>query len=521
MAKTPKHTICAARPQPPREDPELFGSVFAFDCSSVSTAAAAVREFQTARAAHGSLLLYNTYSMPASELAVCAAAGKKLFEYVKVEIDITGAPEPREVSLIAAIADAVVLCATAKSSAALFSIFECARNASRIPANTILKISLSTSAKPVEIEGLAAAASRAGAKHMVLTCGKLSKNAEAACANAAEKYDLTVELASPAATRAWRGRAARENEAKELLLDIPFCKAGGETIPLGAVFQLSFKCNQNCIFCTGENTLPAAPRDFILATLRRVLDDGTQRVVFTGGEPTLDPALPKYIAMCRAARVPEISVFTNGMAFASMAYTRKLREAGMDTVLVSLHSARPDVSDAITRSPGGFEKTVKGISNLTACGVPVVINYVVCARSYRETPSFIGFVRERFAGTAVNLSFIAPVLDSSARKSVVPKISAAAPYIMRALDEAYRLGVTAAGLEPHLGIPPCALGADPRYFPFLFPFSEPLSGFVKSDACADCRCGSACPGVRKNYAALHGLDELKPVAENPTGKKPV
>jgi len=233
--------------------------------------------------------------------------------------------------------------------------------------------------------------------------------------------------------------------------------------------------------------------------------------VFTGGEPTIDRNLPEYLRICAAAGVPEISVYTNGMALSSLAYTRRLADAGANLFLISLHSRHAGTSDAITRTPGGFDKTVRGISNAISTGALVVLNYVINTMNFRETPAFVSFAADRFPGAVINFSYVAPILDAAADMSVVPKFRDAAPHIIKALDEAARLGADATGLEPHRGIPPCALNADERYFPFLPPLTELFTGFIKPAACKRCRLDSSCPGVRKNYAALHGLDELRPL----------
>jgi MoaA/NifB/PqqE/SkfB family radical SAM enzyme len=359
----------------------------------------------------------------------------------------------------------------------------------------------------------------AGAAYIVAEVSRGARAGEKAkimksCEEIARGRDVSVELRIGDTTEMFRSSPLRAREARELLLDVPYCHAGGRKIALGAVFQLGFACSQDCIFCTSDRMLPEVSCGEILATLDDVVGQGIQHVVFTGGEPTLNRSLGKFISRCRDSGVTEISLYTNGMALASKQYAKKTVDAGMTFALVSLHSASPKTADAITRCRGGYERTVAGIDNLLQLGTMTAVNYVVNAVNFKETPDFVRFMKRRFTGAALNFSYVAPVMKASATTGIVPKFTEAAPYLKEALEICDEYGIDAAGLEPHWGIPPCALDGDARYFPLLAPLGEKLSGFVKAAACAKCRANSACPGVRKFYGELYGLDELKPLKKD-------
>lgn len=356
----------------------------------------------------------------------------------------------------------------------------------------------------------------AGARYIVIetTRGAFSlssRDLRNDCAKLAAQHDVSIELRLADGCYTCQGQTWKLREAESMLLDIPSARIHGRTLPLGAVFQIGFNCNQNCVFCSADKSLPYVPENRIQHALDKVFRLCVPRVVFSGGEPTLYSGLSSCIAKCEQAGISEISIYTNGMAAASKQYAASLARAGLNLALVSLHSHVSATSDRITRSPGGFRKTTKGIENFLNESVLTIINHVINEINYRHTPAFVSFVKREFPGAFLNFSYVAPFQDAVARPGIVPRFRDAAPYLVKALDECDRLGVVASGLEPHWGIPPCIINADPRHFPFLAPLSRSFSEFTKADACSQCGLERSCYGVRRNYAELHGLGDLSPI----------
>ncbi len=82
--------------------------------------------------------------------------------------------------------------------------------------------------------------------------------------------------------------------------------------------RLNTRCNARCAFCSSHGVLPDLVPDAAAAArrLREAREAGAAGVAFTGGEPTLEPALPELIAQARALGYPTIELQTNGMLFA-------------------------------------------------------------------------------------------------------------------------------------------------------------------------------------------------------------
>ena len=122
-----------------------------------------------------------------------------------------------------------------------------------------------------------------------------------------------------------------------------------------SLIRINGHCNMSCAFCFVDRTVPDFPAEEIVADIERLASRNLTHLVLSGGEPTLHPALPRFIARARELGFRTIEVQTNGVKTADMDYARSLVDAGLNKVTCSLHSADPAHSDKITRLPGLLE----------------------------------------------------------------------------------------------------------------------------------------------------------------------
>jgi radical SAM protein with 4Fe4S-binding SPASM domain len=100
-------------------------------------------------------------------------------------------------------------------------------------------------------------------------------------------------------------------------------------------------------------------------------------VSFTGGECTLRPELPEFIARARE-REMRVNIITNGVACSSADYVKQLTDAGLTSAQVSLSGPSAEIHDRLAQKPGAFEKAVQGIKNLRDAGLHVHTNTTIC-----------------------------------------------------------------------------------------------------------------------------------------------
>lgn len=283
-------------------------------------------------------------------------------------------------------------------------------------------------------------------------------------------------------------------------------------------FRLTHKCNQNCLFCAAGRTRKEPPAETIKACLKETLKTGVHRICFEGGEPTLFPELPELVYAAKCAGVREITLMTNGVRSADLSFAGHLCAAGVNRVFVSLHAHEAALSDAITRTPGTFDRTVSGIHNFLASGAPTYLIFVMLSKNIEILPRYLKFVRREFGRIPVLLSMVTPYFAPSLEAALIPRYTDLAPVLKRAAAAAARLDIPLSAMEEQHRPPDCVLREVRFLIRNLFApleIRETAEGFVKPARCARCATNTLCPGVREFYARAHGLSEIIPLgAEN-------
>ena len=144
--------------------------------------------------------------------------------------------------------------------------------------------------------------------------------------------------------------------------------------------SLTARCNLACPYCRPENRDPPTllTHEQRLKLVGAAARLGCRRLRLTGGEPLLAPGLVPLIQAVKAQRLmEEVAVTSNGVLL-DRPMARRLRQAGLDRITVSLDGAD---SRAVRRMGGGngFAQVVAAVGHAQAVGLPVKINTVVMA----------------------------------------------------------------------------------------------------------------------------------------------
>ena len=152
----------------------------------------------------------------------------------------------------------------------------------------------------------------------------------------------------------------------------------------------AWHCNQKCLHCYAAGQplsdtpeLTTAQWKEILAKLRAA---NVPQVTFTGGEPTLRADL---VELVEVAQWFVTRLNTNGRLL-TPELCRRLYEASLDSVQVTLYSHDPAIHNALVGAEG-FDDTVTGIRNAVAAGLSVSVNTPLCSLNtdYAATVRFV------------------------------------------------------------------------------------------------------------------------------------
>lgn len=285
------------------------------------------------------------------------------------------------------------------------------------------------------------------------------------------------------------------------------------------VIRLLEPCNAKCDFCACIGVMEDAAHDarLVRRQLEQGVADGYRHVSFTGGEPTLLPQLPEYVALAKELGMTRVNLQTNGVKLKDPALAKALGEAGLDQILLSLHSHRAEVHDAVLKLEGAFDAAVEGIDHCIAAGIRVRLNFVIHRDNLADVHDYLVFIYRRFdrkltrswhGHLGVTLSFVSPIGWTLEHLEIVPSITEAAPVLAKALEAAEALG-----LDVHVpglcGLPLCTM---PGYEPFFQEFRG--AGVPELDtrtyvaACEGCDYRDRCSGYWTKYLEIHGDHEL-------------
>lgn len=142
--------------------------------------------------------------------------------------------------------------------------------------------------------------------------------------------------------------------------------------------ELTARCNERCVHCyasSGPERTEALDRPTAEAVVREAAELGFAALQLTGGEALLCGFLVDLVRQARAAGIPTVEVYTNGVLLDAARYAA-LRVAGA-AFAFSLYAADPAVHDRITGLPGSHRRTVAAIERAAAGGSAVRVGVVL------------------------------------------------------------------------------------------------------------------------------------------------
>jgi heme b synthase len=158
-------------------------------------------------------------------------------------------------------------------------------------------------------------------------------------------------------------------------------------LPQLIAVETTRRCNLHCIHCRALAGEESVPGELSTSEITGLLDEIAARdirpiVILTGGEPLLRDDIFD-IARHGSELGFTMTIAPNGTLLDAEA-ARRLVDAGIRRVGVSLDGASPEVHDAFRNMPGAFVGVMKGIDSARAAGLPFQINTSVTAFNVDE-----------------------------------------------------------------------------------------------------------------------------------------
>ena len=288
---------------------------------------------------------------------------------------------------------------------------------------------------------------------------------------------------------------------------------------------LGYSCNNDCLFCaTGGDHKPDLSTTDAQNFLKQHLSYG-QRVLFTGGEPTIRPDIIEISDFAHNNFGAQISMLTNARRFCSEEFTRRMVDSGLSAITPSLYSHEEKLHDCLTRRTGSYAQTVRGIQNLDDSGVNVQIRTLITRPTFTSMPETMDYIARRFERVAIGICAIDVVENAFRnRATMVARLSDAAPYVEKSIDvcRSYGVGVSVIDFPMCLlqssyrsaVVPRTVMHSRVKYrSPQAAQLSRDISCTVGShERCDACCLRDRCPGTWRSYISAYGDGELHPQA---------
>ena len=180
-------------------------------------------------------------------------------------------------------------------------------------------------------------------------------------------------------------------------------------VPLSVQLDLTYRCSERCIHCyldhhdRGEMTTPE-----IVGLLDQMAAAGVLFLTLSGGEILMRRDFFEILDYARSLMFC-VKLKTNGVMIRDIE-ARRIADAAVDSVQISIYSHRAEVHDRITKLPGSLRRSVDGARRLTALGVKVFFANVLMKDNANDYQGVQALAAEAGANFVIDPT-ITPMMD--------------------------------------------------------------------------------------------------------------
>jgi len=193
------------------------------------------------------------------------------------------------------------------------------------------------------------------------------------------------------------------------LADSPYAKVKAEFVPLVISWNVTRKCNLKCSHCYINATKEELRGELTTEEAKRLMDQisdvSRPLLILSGGEPLLREDIYDLIRY-GASKGFRMGLGSNGSLLDEVV-ARKLRDAGIKTVSISLDSSIPEKHDEFRGVEGSWQKAVKAVKALKQNGVLVQVNTTVTQQNHGEIDEIMSLA-EQIGVENFHLFFLVP-----------------------------------------------------------------------------------------------------------------
>jgi len=195
-------------------------------------------------------------------------------------------------------------------------------------------------------------------------------------------------------------------------------------IPLVISWNMTLRCNLKCAHCyiNAEETKTSVKElstDAAKMLIHQITEVSKPLLILSGGEPLLRDDIYEIIKY-GADRGLRMGMGSNGVLIDDEV-AKKLKEAGMWTVAISLDSSIPERHDEFRGVKGCWQHAVDAIKALKKAGIQVQVNCTVTQQNYDEVEDIMA-LSEKLGVENFHLFFLVPTGRGTDIEDITPQM---------------------------------------------------------------------------------------------------
>ena len=214
------------------------------------------------------------------------------------------------------------------------------------------------------------------------------------------EFAIKIWIATPASQglppqHANNWRAGNPGSRQEISLNASPESGADGLLPRLVFWEVTKGCNLHCVHCRATATELASPNDLPTAQCLNIIDQiaafANPILVLSGGEPLYRPDIFQ-LAQYATGKGLRVALATNG-TLVTKDVARKIVDAGVKRVSISLDGSCADTHDSFRGIPGSFDAAIYGLRNLMEQGMPLQINMTIARHNAAELPQVLEMAR--------------------------------------------------------------------------------------------------------------------------------
>jgi len=202
----------------------------------------------------------------------------------------------------------------------------------------------------------------------------------------------------------------------------PAAKPSERFIPLVMSWNVTRECNMKCSHCYINATEKKTVNELTTQEAKKLMDQiyevSRPLLILSGGEPLLRPDIFELIEYGSKIGL-KMGLGSNG-SLIDLATAKKLKEAGITTVSISIDSSIPAQHDEFRGVAGAWEKAVEACKALRQNNVLVQVNTTLTQQNYNQIDQIMSLA-ESIGVENFHLFFLVPTGRGTKLKDISPE----------------------------------------------------------------------------------------------------